>query len=119
MRVVFVYGYEPSGHASAARAVEAALKESGPVETAHLNISADLHPILGPAVALTYLQLVQKAPTLWDYLYDNKAVADIAKELRKLYGMLEGGRVLARVQELKPDVIVCTHAMSLMAMIQI
>lgn len=115
MRVVFVYGYEPSGHASAARAVEAALKAEGPVETAHLNISADLHPILGPAVAMTYLQLVQKAPTLWDYLYDNKAVADIAQELRKLYGLLEGGRVLSRVQDLKPDVIVCTHAMSLMA----
>ena len=53
MRLLFVYGYEPSGHASAARALEACAKRQG-LETVRVNISADYHKILGPFVAKVY-----------------------------------------------------------------
>ncbi len=113
MRAAFIYGYEPSGHASAARAIAAALGESH--QTNFLNVSKDLHPVLGPAVAGIYLQLVQKAPALWEYLYDNSAAATAAAEFGRAYGALEGGKLRTWFAGPRPDVIVGTHAMSLAA----
>ncbi|MBI4376491.1 MAG: hypothetical protein HY549_08580 [Elusimicrobia bacterium] len=108
MRLLLVYGYEPSGHASAARALEAACRLKG-IDAICVNIS-DYHSILGPAIARTYLQLIQRLPGLWTALYDSDWVAQIAQHWQKLYLGLQGGRLAAKLSELAPDLIVCTHA---------
>ncbi len=109
MRLVLVYGYEPSGHSSAALALEAAARFLGH-EARRVNISADYHPVLGPALAGTYLQVVQKAPGLWDYLYDNPALLAAAQGLRRFYLLMAGGKLQEALSHLKPEAIVCTHA---------
>src|SRR5581483_7304162 len=56
LRLLIVHGYEPSGHASAALALETAAKEKGH-DALRVNISADYHPVLGPLIAKSYLAL--------------------------------------------------------------
>ncbi|MBI5629675.1 MAG: UDP-N-acetylglucosamine 2-epimerase [Elusimicrobia bacterium] len=115
MRVALVYGYEPSGHASAALALEKAISDQGG-EAARVNISSDLHPVLGPALAKAYLSVIKRVPGLWATLYDNESVAKFARDWRRLYLFLEGGKCRSKLAELGTDLIVCTHAPPLAAL---
>lgn len=108
MRILFVYGFEPSGHSSAARALEERARALGH-ETARVNVSAH-HPFMGPAIARLYLAIIQRFPRLWRFLYDNETLPRIAQNWRKIYLMLNGDRLKRTLQRLSPDVIVCTHA---------
>lgn len=109
MRILLVYGYEPSGHASAARALEAAARQAGH-EPVCVDVSAEHHPILGPALAAAYLALIKTVPTLWGLLHESEAVAEVTRHWRQAYRALEGGKLKAKLAQLKPDLIVCTHA---------
>ncbi len=107
-RVALVYTYEPSGHSEAARAIEAAL---GGESARRVNLSSDLHPVLGPVVAKAYLELIQRTPGVWEALYDNARLAKATEEMRGLVHLLNGFRLTARLAELKPDLVACTHAL--------
>lgn len=108
MRLLFVYGFEPSGHASAAQAMEELARARG-FETRSVNVSQH-HPFLGPAVARLYLSIIQRFPRLWRFVYDNEPIAAIAQDWRKVYLMLNGARLRSTLESLRPDIIVCTHA---------
>lgn len=108
MRLLFVYGFEPSGHSSAARALEERARALGH-ETTRLNVSAH-HPLAGPAIARLYLAVIQRFPKLWRFLYDNETLPRIAQNWRRVYLMLNGDRLRGMLERLHPDVIVCTHA---------
>ncbi|MBI4052357.1 MAG: hypothetical protein HY400_07610 [Elusimicrobia bacterium] len=113
MKILFLYGYEPSGHATAAHALEEQFRISSPSDQTHcINLSSDVHPILGPAVAKAYLKIIQKTPTLWEYLYDNQKVAEVTEDLKELFFFLGGGKLRNQIRKINPDVIVCTHALS-------
>lgn len=109
VKVLFVYGFAPSGHASAARALELRARAAGH-ETGTLDISSDYHRILGPAINSVYLALIQSFPNLWTTIHDNESAADILSNWRKVYHLFEGQRLRETVDQLKPDRIVCTHA---------
>ena len=115
MRALIVYGYEPSGHASAARALEASFLSQG-IEVSRVNVSSDVHPVLGPALAGVYFKVIQKCPALWAALYDNNSLTGIAQDWRKLYLLFEGEKLSSRLQEIAPDFIVCTQAPPLAAL---
>lgn len=108
MRILFVYGFEPSGHSSAARALEERARALGH-DTARVNVSAH-HPFMGPAIAKVYLAVIQRFPRLWRFLYDNQTLPRLAQHWRRIYLMLNGGRLKRTLHQLSPDVIVCTHA---------
>ena len=110
-RAALLYSHEPSGHSAAARALEAALAEPGRWEAVRLNLSQDLHPILGPVVSRAYLELVQRTPRLWEILYDNQRLARATREMREFVQLLNGLRLASRLKALKPDVVACTHAL--------
>ena len=114
MKILFVYGHEPSGHASAAHALEFCARAQG-LEAVCANIS-DYHSVLGPAIAKTYLQLIQKWPGLWTALYDNQLVAGVARNWQKLYIGLQGSKLESKLKEIRPDLVVCTHAPPLAAL---
>lgn len=114
MRILLVYGHEPSGHASAAHALETCALDEG-LEPVCVNIS-DYHSILGPAIAKTYLQLIQRWPGLWTALYDNHLVATVAQNWQKLYIGLQGSKLKSKLEEIGPNIIVCTHAPPLAAL---
>src|SRR5579885_2889422 len=109
MRLLLVYGFAPSGHASAAKALEARARALGH-ETTCLDISADYHKILGPAINNIYLTLIQSFPNLWTTLHDNESAADVLSLWRNVYHLFEGQRLRQTVEQLQPDRIICTHA---------
>lgn len=110
-RVTFLYAHRPSGHSAVAAALEAQLKELEPkVESSVLDINNDFHPILGPMVTKAYLEIIQKTPKLWDYLYDNELVSQALGELKNLMGLIHRRKLRARFAD-EPDIIVCTHAL--------
>ena len=109
MKLLFVYSFAPSGHASAAKALETRARALGH-ETRCLNISNDYHKILGPAINNVYLALIQSFPNLWSAMHDSEDAAEILSNWREVYHLFEGGRLRETVAELKPDRIVCTHA---------
>ncbi len=108
MRLLLVYGFEPSGHASAAIALQAAAKARG-LEAERLNVSLH-HRWFGPAVARAYMALIQRFPGVWRALYDNERVANVALAWRRIYLILNHRKLERTLARLRPDVIVCTHA---------
>jgi processive 1,2-diacylglycerol beta-glucosyltransferase len=109
MRLLFVYGFSPSGHASAAKALEAQARAQGH-ETSCVDLSADYHQILGPAINSIYLALIQSFPNLWTAVHDNESAAGILSQWRQIYHLFAGDRLRESVAALKPDRIICTHA---------
>lgn len=109
MRLLLVYGYEPSGHASAAAALEAEARAAGH-EAIRLAISSHYHPILGQALAKVYLKIIQNTPGFWKYLYDNPNLIKLVRRVRQAYLVVGGARVRETLASLRPDLIVCVHA---------
>ena len=109
MRLLFVYGHEPSGHASAAEALEERARAMGH-QTQRIAVSSDFHPVLGKALAKAYLGVIGVFPGFWDYLYDNPAVIKLVRGARRVYLFFGASRVEEAVRKARPDAIVCTHA---------
>ena len=109
MRLLFVYGHEPSGHASAAEALEERARAMGH-QTQRIAVSSDFHPVLGKALAKAFLGVIGVFPGFWDYLYDNPAVIKLVRGARRVYLFFGASRVEEAVRKARPDAIVCTHA---------
>lgn len=109
MKLLFAYGFSPSGHASAAKALEARARALGH-ETTCLDISSEYHEILGPAINSIYMSLIQSFPNLWTTIHDSDDAAAVLSNWRKIYHLFEGRRLRETVEELAPDRIICTHA---------
>jgi len=116
MKLLIVHGYEPSGHASVARAVETAARAKG-LEAVRVNISSDYHATLGPLVAKCYMWLIRRAPWLWDFVYDHPVVASLAGRWQGLYLRFGSRRLERRLRDIRPDVVVCTSAPPMAALL--
>jgi processive 1,2-diacylglycerol beta-glucosyltransferase len=109
VKLLFAYGFSPSGHASAAKALAARAQALGH-EAACLDISSEYHEVLGPAINNVYLSLIRSFPNLWTTIHDSDDAASVLSNWRKIYHLFEGRRLRETVAELNPDRIVCTHA---------
>lgn len=109
MKILLVYGYEPSGHASAAASLEAEGRAAGH-EMVRLAISSSYHPIMGKALAAVYLHIILRLPGFWKYLYDRPWIIRLVRGVRRAYLAVGGGKIRRSIAEIRPDVIVCTHA---------
>jgi processive 1,2-diacylglycerol beta-glucosyltransferase len=102
-----------AGHVRAAQAIEAAAKAATPpFDATHLDLLSIAPAEFRKFYGAQYLELVEKLPQLWSYLYSksdrpssNSLIGDFKRaaekfNLRKLDGEI------ARVE---PDVILCTH----------
>lgn len=109
MRLLFLYAFEPSGHGSAAAALEQAARQAGH-ETRLLAVSSHYHPFLGRFLAGVYLRVIRWIPGLWGFLYDNPSVAGWVAGLRRAYLFFGARRMRRTLEELNPHVAICTHA---------
>ena len=60
VKIGLIYGYAPSGHYSAARAL-ADFFPAAIIEPVFINLS-EVYPNLGPFVAKTYIEVLKKTP---------------------------------------------------------
>lgn len=108
-----------AGHTRVAEAILAAADPAavaGPGETSaeHLDAMAFATPRLRKVYTDLYLFLIRRAPGVWRHVYhatDRAARDGWANRLRRWVERRDSAPLLARIAELRPDIIVCTHFM--------
>lgn len=110
-RVLAMYITAQSGHYQAARALEQAIRSVNPAaETLTIDAFQYLNPVLARIVDRMYLSVIQNAPEIWDYLYDNPKVVHRSDSFRKLLHRYDSPRLHGLLEDFRPDVIACTQA---------
>ena len=102
-----------AGHVRAAQAIEAAANAWFPgVEATHVDVLSLVSRAFRKTYADGYLQVVGRGPALWGYLYsrtDRVATESTVNRLRETIERLNTRRFAAKLRELDPDVVICTH----------
>ena len=102
-----------AGHQRAAEALRATAKQNpDEPEVLHLDVMDFVTAGFRKVYTDFYIKLVNKAPTLWGYLYHatNEAQADSTMDrLRRGIERLNARPLLQAITEFAPDVIICTH----------
>lgn len=108
--VGFVYGYEPSGHQIAALAISEFIPKDI-INPCFLSVS-DFFPGSSNFVVKGYLEIIQKTPLLWDYLYDNhllsKTYYGLGIKIPDFYSNIVNKKLI----KLGINTIISTHAFS-------
>jgi len=110
IRVGLLYGHKPSGHYFAARAL-ADFFPASVIEPVFIDLS-EVYPNLGSFVAKTYLEVLNKTPALWDYVYDNDLVALAAKGLKTAIFPYYSGKLAEALRKKDLKAVVSTHALA-------
>jgi processive 1,2-diacylglycerol beta-glucosyltransferase len=114
--ILILHATAGAGHTRAAQAIAVALKLSG--EACELVDILDCTPALFRRMYVkSYIELVQKAPELWGYLYDRSDVARPATSkrvrARLAFNQLNSLPFKKLLKEIAPKAIVCTHFLPL------
>lgn len=97
-----------AGHTRVAEAIRAS---AGPAAL-HLDAMAFATPRLRKVYTDLYLLLIRRAPGLWRHVYhvtDRAAPDGWGNRLRRRIERRDSAPLLARIAELRPDAVVCTH----------
>ncbi|HTZ11427.1 MAG TPA: glycosyltransferase [Candidatus Margulisiibacteriota bacterium] len=110
-RIILMYISEVSGHHSATLAIEKAIKIISP-QTEVLNINAFnyTNPISEKVVNRLYMAIIKRAPKIWDYLYDNPAIAKNIEKIKGTIHKFNSPKFKNLFDKFKPDAILCTQA---------
>ena len=102
-----------AGHMRAAEAIRAAALQSHPdVQVTHLDAMDYVTAAFKKLYTDFYIKLVNKAPTLWGYLYHhtNDAQPDsLMEQLRRKLERMNARALRQAIKDFAPDAIVCTH----------
>ncbi|MBV8723786.1 MAG: hypothetical protein JO078_05870 [Candidatus Eremiobacteraeota bacterium] len=111
MRILFLSANVGAGHVSAAKAVEAALRQIEPAMQATIVDSYRYAAlVVSKIVADGYLRMVKSTPQLYRYVYDRAERATEVGRFRTWAHQFTAGNLRPLLLEERPDVIVCTHA---------
>ena len=110
-RLLVMYITARSGHYRAARALEQQIRRINPrAEILTIDAFQYLNPVLARIVDRMYLSVIQNAPEIWDYLYDNPKVVHRSDSFRKLLHRYDSPRLQGLLQDFRPEAIACTQA---------
>lgn len=115
-RIVFLYMVPATGHQKAAEAIMEAASHMDP-RVACVGIEAANHayPVLGNVFNRMYLQMIKRAPMIWDYLYDNPDIEEFTREARGFLTLLSSVRTRGILKKHHPQAVVCTQAVPAVA----
>jgi processive 1,2-diacylglycerol beta-glucosyltransferase len=106
-----MYISEVSGHRSAALAIEKAIKRvSSDTQILSINAFNYTNPISEKIINRIYMGVVEKAPGIWDYLYDNPKVAKIIEKIKNTVHKFNSPKLKKLFDEFHPDTVACTQA---------
>jgi processive 1,2-diacylglycerol beta-glucosyltransferase len=100
-----------AGHIRAAEALHSNARLTGlPIRTEHYNVLDFTSRLFKRFYSESYIQMVNRAPELWGYLYQQSERKPYEKKgLIKRFDKLNYKRYLRTLLELRPDAIICTH----------
>src|SRR5262245_12395974 len=109
--LLFLYMVPETGHQKAAEAIMAAASHMDPrVECVGVDAGRHAYPWIGTVINRMYLQMLKRAPFIWEYLYDNPDVEEATRDARGLLTFLSGFRMKRLVRRYRPMAVVCTQA---------
>lgn len=110
-RIILMYITEVSGHHSATLAVEKAILALEPdAEVLNINAFNYTNPITEKVINRLYMGVIKRTPQLWEYLYDNPAVAQNLEGIKDVIHKLNSPKLKRLFEEFKPDVVACSQA---------
>jgi processive 1,2-diacylglycerol beta-glucosyltransferase len=100
-----------AGHIRAAEALHrTALSSDLPIRTEHYDVLDFTSKFFKRFYSESYLQVVNRAPELWGYLYQQSEKNPYKKTgLLKSFDQLNYRKYLRILRQLKPDALICTH----------
>ncbi len=112
-RILVISVSAGAGHVRAAQALEAAAQRWYPdVEVTHIDLMELAPRLFRKVYTETYIDVVEKHPAFWGYLYsrtDREEVDSALSRLRRAVERLNTGKLKERLREIAPDHVVCTH----------
>lgn len=110
-RVLLMYISQVSGHRSAAQAIDNEIKKLSPdAQVLSINAFNYTNPVSEKVINRLYMEVVNKAPKIWDYLYDNPKVAERIAKIKDTVHKFNSPKLKRLFDEFKPDVVACTQA---------
>jgi processive 1,2-diacylglycerol beta-glucosyltransferase len=110
-RLILMYISEVSGHHSATIALEKAIKLLSPsAEVLNINAFNYTNPISEQIVNRIYMGIIKRTPQIWDYLYDNPAVAKRIAKIKTTIHKFNSAKFKKLFDAFHPDVVACTQA---------
>ena len=103
-----------TGHTRVAESIRAYAGGQGELAVTHLDATAFASARLRTVYTRLYIYLVRRLPGVWGHVYrlSNRARPDgWLHRLRRRVERHESRALIARVAEMKPDIVVCTHFM--------
>lgn len=102
-----------AGHVRAAQALcSTASAAANDLAVSHLDLLELVSPGFRKLYGSGYIKMVEKAPLLWAYLYqrtDHPPSTSFIDRIRRHVERLNTSKLEARISELAPDAIICTH----------
>src|SRR4051812_12538835 len=99
-----------TGHQKAAEAIMEASSYMDPrIECVGLDAGHQTYPLITPVVNRMYLQMLKRAPFIWEYLYDNPNVEEATRDARDLLTFVSSFRIRRILKQHRPLAIVCTQ----------
>src|SRR5579864_6658492 len=109
--LLFLYMVPETGHQKAAEAIMEAVSYMDPAaECTGLDAVGQAYPIIGSVFNRMYLQMLKRAPGIWDYLYDNPDVEEVTRDAREVLTFLSSFRTKQILKRHHPSAVVCTQA---------
>ncbi|NQU73387.1 MAG: glycosyltransferase [Candidatus Omnitrophica bacterium] len=110
-KIILMYISDISGHHSASRAMEQAIKAvDTDAEVLNINAFSYTNPIWERVVNRAYMSVVKSTPEIWDYLYDNPKVLRRTQGIRERIHRAQTEKLKKLFHHFKPDVVACTQA---------
>lgn len=110
-RVLILHASVGSGHMRAAEALAAAFRRRSPGQVRVEDVLKYTNPLFREAYAQSYLQMTDKLPALWGYVYGqtDRDYFRFATDLRTLVDAVWAWGLRRLLRDYQPQVIVCTH----------
>lgn len=103
-----------AGHVRAAQALEQCIIENYPnAEAIHLDVMNYVPKLFRKLYAESYVHIINRYPALWAYMYEKSDLVrsdkSLIKKMRVSIERLNTKKLLKKMIELAPDIIISTH----------
>ncbi len=109
-KVLILSASAGAGHLRAAQAIEHAFEATGSARSVHNYDTLQFtNPMFRQLYSKAYIEMVNRMPEVLGWLYDRMDQPDQDDRLQLAFDKLNTGPLIKLLEELQPDVTICTH----------
>ena len=110
-RILILHASVGSGHKRAGEALRVAFQRRQPGQVELVDVLDHANPVFRRAYARSYVQMTDKLPALWSYVYEqtDREIFRYTNDIRALADAIGAWGLRRLLRDYQPRVIVCTH----------